>query len=69
MNTFHNTRLARAARFIAQRLENENEVHLTIPTEYADSRIWRIMCYLNKFCGKYWIEYPNNNTAIVRKQG
>lgn len=69
MKTIHESRIARVARFIASRLENENEVRLTIRTDYADSRIFRIMQYMTHFIGKYWIEYPGNGTAIIRKQG
>lgn len=69
MKTIHESRIARTARFIASRLENENEVYLTVRTDYADSRIFRIMMYMTHFIGKYWIEYPGNSTAIIRKQG
>jgi hypothetical protein len=69
MKTFHEGRIARTARFIAFRLESESEVRLSIPSEYADSRIFRIMTYMTRYCGKYWIEYPGDNTAIIRKQG
>lgn len=69
MKTFHESRIARTAHFIAAKLENENEVRLTVPTDYADSRIFRIMCYMNHYIGKYWIAYPGDKTAIIRKQG
>lgn len=69
MKTIHESRIARTAHFIATRLENENEVRLTIPTDYADSRIFRIMQYMIHFIGKYWIIYPGDGTAIIRKQG
>lgn len=69
MKTIHDSRIARTARFLAAKLEIENEIHLTVPTYYADSRIFRIMQYMTRYCGKYWIEYPGNNTAIIRKQG
>ena len=68
MNSIHEGRIARTARFIATRLENEPEVRLTVPSNYADSRIWRIMCYMTHYCGKYWIEYINQTVAIIRKQ-
>lgn len=68
MKTIHESRIARTARFIAARFENENEVILSIPSDYADSRIFRIMIYMNRYCGKYWIEYKNKTTAIIRKQ-
>lgn len=68
MKTIHESRIARAARFIATRLESESEVRLSIPTDYADSRIFRIMCYMTRYCGKYWIEYIGHHTAIIRKQ-
>lgn len=69
MKTIHEGRIARTARFLAARLETENEVRLTIPSDYADSRIFRIMQYMTHFIGKYWIIYPGDNTAIIRKQG
>ena len=69
MKTIHEGRIARTARFLAARLETENEVRLTIPSDYADSRIFRIMQYMTHFIGKSWIMYPGENTAIIRKQG
>ncbi len=69
MKSIHEGRIARTAKFIAARLETENEVRLTVPTWYADSRIFRIMQYMTRYCGKYWIEYPGNDIAIIRKQG
>lgn len=69
MKTIHESRIARAARFIAARLENENEVVLSVSSDYADSRIFRIMQYMTHFIGKYWIMYPGDGTAIIRKQG
>ena len=68
MKTFHEGRIARTAKFIAHRLEYESEVRLSIPTEYADSRIFRILLYMTRYCGKYWIMYPGNKTVIIRKQ-
>lgn len=68
MKTFHEGRIASTARFIAYRLESESEVRLSIPTEYADSRILRILFYMTRYCGKYWIIYPGNKTVIIRKQ-
>lgn len=68
MKTIHESRIASAAQFIATRLESESEVRLSIPTDYADSRIFRIMIYMNRYCGKYWIEYIGHYTAIIRKQ-
>lgn len=69
MKSIHEGRIARTAKFIAARLETENEVRLTVPTWYADSRIFSIMQYMVRYCGKYWIEYPGNDIAIIRKQG
>lgn len=69
MKTIHESRIARTARFIAAKLEIENEVRLTVPSDYANSRIFRIMQYMTHFIGKYWIMYPGNGTAIIRKQG
>jgi hypothetical protein len=68
MTRFHENRTARTARYIAARLDSEAQVRLTVPSSYADGVIWRIMCYLNRFCGQYWIEY-NDNYAFIRKQG
>lgn len=69
MKTFHESRIARTARFIAARFENENEVILSVPSDYAESRISRIINYMTHFIGKYWIVYPGNGTVIIRKQG
>ena len=66
--TIHEGRIARTARFLAARFENETEIHLTIPSDYADSRIFRIMLYMNRYCGKYYIAYQGKS-AIIRKQG
>lgn len=69
MKTIHDSRIARTARFLTARLETETEVRLSIPSDYADGKIFRIASYMNHFIGKYWVMYPNEATAIIRKQG
>lgn len=67
MYGIHESRIARAARAIAARLENQSEVRLTINSDYADAKVFRIMHYMNRYLGKYWIEHPGGNVEIVRK--
>ena len=68
MKGMHESRIARVARFLATKLETENEVKLTITSDYADSRIFRIVCYMTHFCGRYYVLY-DNNFVFIRKQG
>lgn len=63
-----NNRHSRAARAIAAKFENENSIIVDVSTNEQDSHIFRVMMYLNHYFGKYWIEYLNNGTAIIRKQ-
>ena len=62
-------RYSRAAREIARQFETETAIFVDVSTTEADSYIFRVMMYLTHYFGKYWIEYPGNGTAIVRKQG
>ena len=63
-----NNRHSRAAAAIATELETKNSVIVDVSTLEADSHIFRVMMYLCRYFGKYWIEYPGNGTAIIRKQ-
>ena len=70
MNTIHNTRAARAARAIAARLNSQSTVTLSVPSRNAECKIFRIMCYMNRYCGTYTLEYlKDGKHAIVRKLG
>lgn len=64
-----NNRHSRAAATIAAKLENDSSVTVDVSTNEQDSHIFRAMLYLNHYFGKYWIEYSDNGTAIIRKQG
>lgn len=63
-----NNRYSRAAAAIATEFETKNSVIVDVSTPEADSHIFRVMMYLCHYFGKYWIEYLNNDTAIIRKQ-
>ena len=68
MNTYHNTRTARAARAIAARLESVPYVCLYERTERAESDLFRISHYLNRYCGSYSFEGRTGDPlVIVRK--
>ena len=62
-------RHSRTAHFIAFELKTETSVIVDVSTPEQDSHIFRVMMYLNHYFGKYWIEYPGGDTAIIRKQG
>lgn len=64
-----NNRHSRAASVIAAVLETETSVIVDVSTAEKDSHIFRVMMYLNHYFGKYWIEYPGSDIAIIRKQG
>ena len=64
-----NNRYSRAANTIAAELETKTMISVDVSTTEKDSHIFRVMLYLNHYFGKYWIEYPGNGTAIIRKQG
>lgn len=64
-----NNRHSRAAAMIAAELENETAIIVDVSTNDKDSHIFRVMAYLCHYFGKYWIEYPGDGTAIIRKQG
>lgn len=66
---FHTNRIARAARFIAARLDNEEEVILTLPKSWANvGRLDRIIDYMNRYCGKFFVKSSTAwNYIIVRK--
>jgi hypothetical protein len=63
-----NNRHSRTAAAIAAKFENETSVIVDVSTLEADSHIFRVMAYLCRYFGKYWIEYPGDGTAIIRKQ-
>ena len=63
-----NNRHSRAAAAIATEFETKNSVIVDVSTPEADSHIFRVMIYLCHYFGKYWIEYPGDGTAIIRKQ-
>ena len=60
---------SRAAHLIADKLEIESSVTVDVSTTEQDSHIFRVMLYLNRYFGKYWIKYLNNGMAIIQKQG
>jgi len=62
-------RHSRAARAIAAELETKPCVVVDVSTPVTDAHIFRVMMYLNHYFGKYWIEYVDCGTAIIRKQG
>jgi hypothetical protein len=62
-------RYSRAAHVIAFELKTEISVTVDVSTPEQDAYIFRIMAYLNRYFGKYWIVYPGNGLAIIRKQG
>jgi hypothetical protein len=64
-----NNRYSRAAHSIAAELNSEPMVVVDVSTQEQDNHIFRVMMYLCHYFGKYWIEYQNNGTAIIRKQG
>jgi len=64
-----NNRHSRTAALIAAELENETAIIVDVSTDEKDSHIFRVMLYLCHYFGKYWIEYPGDGTAIIRKQG
>lgn len=64
-----NNRHSRTARAVAAALETEMSVIVDVSTNEKDSHIFRVMMYLCHYFGKYWIEYPGDGTAIIRKQG
>lgn len=70
MNTIHNTRIARAARAIAARLNSQSTVTLTISSFEAENKIYRILSYMNRYCGRYMAEFlPAQNRVMVIKLG
>jgi hypothetical protein len=70
MTTIHESRIARAARAIAARLDNQPEVRLYARTYRAECKLDRIFHYMNRYCGNYWMEsWGNNPMVIVRKNG
>lgn len=64
-----NNRYSNTARNIATILENNTSVVVDVTTTEADNYIFRVMNYLYRYFGKYWIEYMGDGTAIIRKQG
>ena len=62
-------RYSRAAHSIAAELETETCVVVDVSTTEKDSHIFRVMLYLNRYFGKYWIEYPGSGFAFIRKRG
>lgn len=65
MKTFHETRTARAARAIAARLESEPAVSLYARTTRAESVLFRIHNYLNRYCGSYCYSMEEGNQLII----
>jgi len=69
MKTIHEGRIARTARHIAHRLDTEAEVRLTVPSMYAENKIDRIFAYMERYCGKYYMESSDKwNYIIIRKR-
>ena len=70
MKSFHEGRIARAARAIAARLENQPEVRLYVRSERAEDKILRIHHYMNRYIGKYCFEWwagIDENMIVVQK--
>ena len=63
-----NNHHSRTAAIIAAELENETAIIVDVSTFEQDSHIFRVMAYLCHYFGRYWIEYLNDGTAIIRKQ-
>ena len=68
---FHDSKIARTARFIAHRLETEPEVFLTLPHDWHNvNRLDRILAYMERYCGDYCVSSSVAwNYLIVKKRG
>lgn len=70
MSTMPANRIARAARAIAARLDNQPEVRLYARTYRAECKLDRIFHYMNHYCGRYCMQsWGNNPMVIIRKNG
>jgi len=64
-----NNRYSRAASSIATALETDTYFVADVSTQENDAFIFRVMLYLNRYFGKYSIQYMNNGDALIQKQG
>ncbi len=70
MKSIHEGRISKAARAISARLDSQSTVTLTISSSEAENKIYRILSYMNRYCGRYMAEFlPAQNRVMVIKLG